>query len=207
MKIPNYDTDFPPRATTFRASPACPPMFSGCYFAAPAIRAKQSFYCTCFTSCWRSTKFSFFPKTCTRTNTRLFCETLPKTSTPMLGTRSLRLPAMKSSLSKSFRWTTKKSLSLREGNQNRIINYFIHGRHRNCSVVYLTQTFHKVPKNIRDNCSHFRIFRFLPREKKLIADEIGVDHDLLDRATDKKFSFLYYDKPRKSVKKNFDEDI
>ena len=28
-----------------------------------------------------------------------------------------------------------------------------------------------------------------------------------DRATNKRYSFLYYDKPRKVFKKNFDEDI
>ena len=83
-----------------------------------------------------------------------------------------------------------------ESNQNSIINYFINGRHRNCCVIYLSQTFYKVPKNIRDSCSHFCIFRFLPRENKRIADEIGVDHDVLDRATDKKYSFFYYDKPK-----------
>lgn len=44
-----------------------------------------------------------------------------------------------------------------ESNQNKIINYFINGRHKNCSVIYLTQTFYKVPKNTRDNCSHFCI--------------------------------------------------
>ena len=94
-----------------------------------------------------------------------------------------------------------------EKNQNDIINYFINGRHKNCCVIYLTQTFYKVPKNIRDNCSHFCIFRFLPRENKRIADEIGVDHNALDRATDKKYSFFYYDKPQKLMKKKFDEDI
>ena len=94
-----------------------------------------------------------------------------------------------------------------ESNQNSIINYFINGWHRNCCVIYLTQTFYKVPKNIWDNCSHFCIFRFLPRENKRIADEIGVDHTTLDRATDKKYSFFYYDKPQKLMKKNFDEEI
>jgi len=64
-----------------------------------------------------------------------------------------------------------------------------------------------VPKNIRDNCSHFCIFRFLPQENKRIADEIGVNHTTLDRATDKKYSFFYYDKPQKLMKKNFVEDI
>ena len=94
-----------------------------------------------------------------------------------------------------------------ESNQKSIINYFINGRHRNCCVIYLTKTFYKVLKNVHDNCSHFCIFRFLPRENKRIADEIGVDHTTIDRATDKKYSFFYYDKPRTLMKKNFDEDI
>ena len=33
-----------------------------------------------------------------------------------------------------------------ECNQNIIISYFINGRHRNFYVIYLTQTFYKVPK-------------------------------------------------------------
>ena len=80
-----------------------------------------------------------------------------------------------------------------ESNQNGIMNYFINGWHRNCCVIYLTQTFYKVQKNIREN--------------KRIADEIGVDHTTLDRATDKEYSFFYYDKPQKLMKKNFDEEI
>ena len=88
-----------------------------------------------------------------------------------------------------------------EKNQNSIINYFINGRHKNCCVIYLSQTFYKVPKDIRVNCSHLCIFRLDPKENKRIANEIGVDHNTLDRATDEKYSFLYYDKPKKSIKK------
>lgn len=36
-----------------------------------------------------------------------------------------------------------------------IVNYFINGRHRKYSVIYLTQTYYNVPKNIRDNCNLF----------------------------------------------------
>ena len=88
-----------------------------------------------------------------------------------------------------------------EKNQNDIINYFINGRHKNCCVIYLSQTFYKVPKDIRVNCSHLCIFRLDPKENKRIANEIGVDHEVLDRATDEKYSFLYYDKPQKIMKK------
>ena len=84
-------------------------------------------------------------------------------------------------------------------NQNSIINYFINGRHKNCCVIYLSQTFYKVPKDIRVNCSHLCIFRLDPKENKRIANEIGVDHEVLDRATDEKYSFIYYDKPKKSI--------
>ena len=93
-----------------------------------------------------------------------------------------------------------------ESNQNSIINYFINGRHRNYSIIYLTQTFYKVSQNIRDNCSHFCVFSFLPRENKRIADELGVDHRLLDHATDKKILFLLL-QATEIGEKNFDEDI
>ena len=88
-----------------------------------------------------------------------------------------------------------------EKNQNDINNYFINGRHKNCCVIYLSQTFYKVPKDIRVNCSHLCIFRLDPKENKRIANEIGVNHEVLDRATDEKYSFLYYDKPQKLMKK------
>ena len=94
-----------------------------------------------------------------------------------------------------------------EKNQNDIINYFINGRHKNGCVIYLSQTFYKVPKDIPVNCSHLCIFRLDPKENKRIANEIGVDREALDRATDEKYSLLYYDKPQKLMKKNFDEDI
>ena len=47
-----------------------------------------------------------------------------------------------------------------EKNQSEIVDYFIQGRHKNCSVIYLSQSFYKTPKDIRLNCSHFCIFEF-----------------------------------------------
>ena len=34
-------------------------------------------------------------------------------------------------------------------NQRQLIDYFIQGRHKNCSVIYLSQSFYKTPKDIR----------------------------------------------------------
>ena len=94
-----------------------------------------------------------------------------------------------------------------EKNQDDIIDYFIRGGLRNCSVIYLSQSYFKTPKNIRDKCTHLCIFDFHPRENDRIADELRIDRELFERATNAKYSFLYHDRPKKTSLKNFDEDI
>ena len=37
---------------------------------------------------------------------------------------------------------------VKKKNQEELINYFIQGRHKNCSVIYLSQSFYKTPRNI-----------------------------------------------------------
>ena len=91
-----------------------------------------------------------------------------------------------------------------EKDQSEIVDYFIQGRHKNCSVIYLSQSFYKTPTDIRLNCSHFCIFEFpSSREKNLISSELGVEKGQYKKATEKKYDFIYVDKPRKKVKKNF----
>ena len=92
-------------------------------------------------------------------------------------------------------------------NQDQIINYFFNGTHFNCSVIYLGQSYFKIPKNIRDTASHFCIFNFDPIENKRIASDLGVDHASLEKAAKEPFSFLYFDKTRKKKFKNFNEPI
>ena len=91
-----------------------------------------------------------------------------------------------------------------EKNQREIVDYFIQGRHKNCSVIYLSHSFYKTPKDIRLNCSHFCIFEFpSSRERNLISTELGVEKEQYKKAIGKKFHFIYVDKPRKKVKENF----
>ena len=77
-----------------------------------AILEKQTSCCICFTSCWNMTKSTFFQETSTKTNIRSFYGTLPQESTPKLITRSSRRQGMRLFHLKSFRWTTKRLLSL-----------------------------------------------------------------------------------------------
>ena len=91
-----------------------------------------------------------------------------------------------------------------EKNQREIVDYFIQGRHKNCSVIYLSQSFYKTPRDIRLNCSHYCIYEFpSSRERNMISSELGVDKEQFKKATKKQYDFLYVDKPRKRVKRNF----
>ena len=95
-----------------------------------------------------------------------------------------------------------------EKNQRDLINYFIQGRHKNCSVIYLSQSFYKTPKDIRLNCSHYCIYEFpSSRERNMISAELGVSKEKFKAATQKPFSFLYVDKPMKKFKRNFTGNI
>ena len=91
-----------------------------------------------------------------------------------------------------------------ERNQREIVDYYIQGRHKNCSVIYLSQSFYKTPRDIRLNCCHYCIYEFpSSRERNMISSELGVDKEKYKKATRKPFSFLYIDKPMKRVKRNF----
>lgn len=93
-------------------------------------------------------------------------------------------------------------------NQKPLIDYFIRGRHKNCSVIYLSQSFYKTPKDIRLNCSHFCIYDFpSSNERNLISRELEISKDQYIKATKKPYSFLYIDKPMKRAKRNFYRNI
>ena len=72
-------------------------------------------------------------------------------------------------------------------NQRQIVDYFIQGRHKNCSVIYLSQSFYKTPRDTRDirlNCSHYSIFEFpSSRERNMISSELGVNKEKFKKAT------------------------
>ena len=91
-----------------------------------------------------------------------------------------------------------------EKNHGEIVDYFIQGRHKNCSGIYLSQSFYKTPRDIRLNCSHYCIYEFSSsRERNMISSELGVDKDKLKKATKEPYSFLYIDKPKKKSEKEF----
>tara|TARA_Y100001956_G_scaffold72102_1_gene77377 strand:+ start:4956 stop:5609 length:654 start_codon:yes stop_codon:yes gene_type:complete len=92
--------------------------------------------------------------------------------------------------------------------QNEITKYFIQGRHKNCCVIYLSQSYYKTPKDIRINCSHYILFSSPSKnENDMICREQNLDRDSFNKTTKQKYDFLYVDKPRKFSKRNFTGNI
>ena len=95
-----------------------------------------------------------------------------------------------------------------ERNQKPLIEYFIGGRHKNCSVIYLSQSYYLTPKDIRLNCSHFCIFDSPSNaEKARMCSEVNVPKKRFESATSEPYSFAYIDKIKKTFRKNFNENI
>ena len=93
-------------------------------------------------------------------------------------------------------------------NDAKIRNYFTNSRNKNCSCIYLSQSFYNTDKTIRLNCSHYCIFDlFLKREQNMVCCELGISKSKYQKATQDPYSFLYLDKPHKFISKNFDEHI
>ena len=69
-------------------------------------------------------------------------------------------------------------------NQKPLIDYFIQGRHKNCSVIYLSKSFYKTSNDIRLNCSHYVIYDFpSSNERNMISRELNVTKDQYIKAT------------------------
>lgn len=84
--------------------------------------------------------------------------------------------------------------------QSRIENYFIRARKLNVSVIYISQSYFRIPKIIRQNLSYLVLLKLSgERELKLILSEggLGLDRDqllnLYEYATAEKFSALVID--------------
>jgi len=99
--------------------------------------------------------------------------------------------------------------------QSAIENYYIRARKLNCSVIYLSQSYFRIPKVIRNNCSYMVILKLSGnREVNMILSEfgLGVSREQLlgmyEFATKEKFSPLLIDleeDPYKRFRKGFSE--
>lgn len=90
-------------------------------------------------------------------------------------------------------------------NQNKIRQYFSMGRHHNLDILYLGQSFSKIPKQlIRDNANLLVLFKQDDTNlKHIYSEHVGNDMSFeefknlcYDKAWTKKYDFLVIDKER-----------
>jgi hypothetical protein len=103
-----------------------------------------------------------------------------------------------------------------ESDQHLIIDLFIRSRKKNCSLIYLAQSYFSTPKDIRLQCNYF-IFYNISNEREV--SEIQRDHCLdvdkytfkeyFNEATSEPYSFFLIDKKSRELRfrKNFDHII
>ena len=79
-------------------------------------------------------------------------------------------------------------------------NYYIRARKLNCSVIFISQSYFKIPKIIRNNCSYMILLKLSgQREVNIILSEFGLGVtkeqliELYEYATAEKFSPLIID--------------
>jgi len=89
-----------------------------------------------------------------------------------------------------------------------VCNYYVRCRKLNVSICFLSQSFYKIPKIIRSNCSYLVILKMSgQREINMIMSEFGIGVskdqliDIYERATSEKFSPLIVDLEAESDKR------
>jgi len=97
--------------------------------------------------------------------------------------------------------------------QRPIENYYIRARKLNCSVIYISQSYFKIPKIIRNNCSYMCLLKLSgQREVNMILSEFGLGVSkeqllsLYQYATKEKFVPLLIDmeaEPQDRFRKGF----
>ena len=98
--------------------------------------------------------------------------------------------------------------------QNAFIDFFVRGRHKNCSCIYLTQKFHAVPSIIREQATDV-IFYTKPSMFALnaIAASVpsGADYqdlkEIFNRSMKKPFDFLHVDLRTPDLNKRFKRNM
>ena len=90
--------------------------------------------------------------------------------------------------------------------QKKIADHWTDGRHHGISPIYLSQSYYDTPQKLRLNCTNMVLYPPTTKNHKdLIAKENMIDTRAFDKL--KPFEFLFLDKKKKSVLKNFDEVI
>jgi hypothetical protein len=97
-------------------------------------------------------------------------------------------------------------------NSNQLIKkLFFNGRHYKMSIIITSQSYHKMPKDVRLNLSHLILFKIPDDDIKSVYKELPLNKKLFehyyDECTNKKYNFIYLDLKNKRYFHNFEYEL
>lgn len=109
---------------------------------------------------------------------------------------------------KAFKLVCFDDMILEKKQFDKIIKYFVLGRHKKCSCIFLSQAYYSTSKNIRTNCSHFHIFNVPTKRevRSILMDHAGITEQQYNDNT-KNHDFISIDKIGKKIFRNIDEEL
>jgi hypothetical protein len=97
-------------------------------------------------------------------------------------------------------------VSLGRKNQHKVVDLFIRGRKRNCSLIYISQTFFEIPKSIRLQANYVILFqindaRELQELRKTLATRVSTQdfRDMYAEIVNTPYQFMFIDSCAKDV--------
>lgn len=211
MEIPNYDTPLMKASKYKQLYPYLPDGTFGMMISGPLVCGKTNLLMHIFRKpLVHSTKTYLYAKNLEQDKCQELEERLNASSEKLDyeviecsdGKEVLPLSSLDSGIDRAQRIVIFDDFVC-EKNQAPLIEYFVGGRHKKCSVIYLSQSYFTTPNDIRNNCSHFCIYSVPNNQVAMICRDHGIQKSQFKRAVADKYSFLYLDKPRKLVRKNF----
>lgn len=98
---------------------------------------------------------------------------------------------------------------LLEKDQSKFCEFFVRSRHKNCSLFYLSQSYYSTPKLIRQNSTHFMLWKTNGKNLSLISNDLasGMEVDDFKRKfkqiTSEPYQFVFIDPFNKSLNLKF----
>lgn len=87
-----------------------------------------------------------------------------------------------------------------EKNKTNIQDLMVSSRHKNASIIYITQSYHKTDKIVRENCNYLALFRVASKKEIIeLAKSVATDmeykdfYELFTKITNKKYGFMIID--------------
>jgi hypothetical protein len=108
----------------------------------------------------------------------------------------------------TFKLVVFDDMLLEKNEMAMMTKFFVFGRHKRASVIFLTQSYYSTPKNIRINCTNIILFKVptVRETRSVLVDNDGLTAEQYHANTEG-FDCITINKLKNRITRNFDEDL